>query len=372
MKVLFNNLSLYNAVTNYRGQKRQTTEISENDKPVSLYETTGLYNVSFCAKPDSTMLLSQSNKLLCAYSRKPMLSPYFLRSVFAKLSKKTNAQSAINLLKEYREYMPPVETEIFDMFEEYGANGKKTFQDILIEKRPEALTRLRQKQTDILHSTDDYIFSLDENLAEELLYIRDVALLKVEDGTFSRSEVLEQLENIKTDNKNKNKIHEVYKSWYNLPRALKDYDAFIVKYSKFSHNDIAQRLLSMAVASVEHIKPYVEGGEDILWNYVLTQMIYNQDKGDMNLAEYDELNPDLEIKKNLPKYIDDVCGEIKRGNPYFESHHLYPKKLRENIITETGWRETTMPEVITPQLSGRAKQIPNSQKGANRYRSNRR
>lgn len=326
--------------------------------------------ISFYAKPDSTMLIAQSNKLLCAYSRKPMISPYTLRSIFAKLSKKTNAQSAINFLNEYREYMPEVETEIFDMFEEYGASGKKTFQDILLEKRPEALIRLRQKQTDVLHSADDYIASLsDENLVDDLFYVRDVALLKVNDGTFGRSEVLEQLKSIETEGKNKNKVHEVYKKWYSLPRALKDYDAFIVKYSKFSHNDIAQRLLNMAVASVEHIKSYASGGQDILWNYVLTQMLYNQDKGNMNLAEYDELNSNIEIKKNLSKYIEDVCSEVKRGDSYFGANYLYPKQLRQNIITETGWT-SFMPEIDISRSYSCRKQIPNSQKGANRYRTN--
>ena len=369
MKILFNNLPLYD---NYTHQQRKNTQVhknSENNKPDSILGTTGVSSVYFCARPDSTMLLAQSDKLLCAYSRKPMLSPYVLRSIFAKLAKKTNAQSAINFLKEYREYMPSVETEIFDMFEEYKPSGKTTFQDILTEKRPEALARLRQKQTEVLHSADDYILSLDEILAEELLYIRDVALLKVDDGTFGRSEVLEQLQNIKTDNKNKNKIHEVYKKWYALPRALKDYDAFIVKYSKFSHNDIAQRLLNMAAASVEHIKPYADGGKDCLANYVLTLMIHNLDKGDMNLADYDELNSDIEIKKNLPKYIDDVCSEIKHGNSYFAQHYTYPADLRRNVIAETGWK-SFMPELNISQLSGNQKQIQNSRKGANRYRYN--
>ncbi len=370
MKVFFNNLSLYD---NYTHHQRKNIQAHKEDtgynKPNSILGTTGISTVSFCAKPDSTMLLAQSDKLLCAYSRKPMLSPYVLRSIFAKLAKKTNAQSAINFLKEYREYMPTVETEIFDMFEEYKPTGKTTFQNILNEIRPEALTRLRQKQTEVLHSTDDYILSLDDILAEELLYVRDVALLKVNDGTFGRSEVLEQLKNIETDDKNKNKIHEVYKKWYNLPRALKDYDAFIVKYSKFSHNDIAQRLLNMAAASVEHIRPYADGGKDCLANYVLTLMIHNLDKGDMNLADYDELNSDIEIKKNLPKYIDDVCSEIRHGNSYFAQHYSYPADLRRNVIAETGWN-SFMPELNISQLSGNQKQIQNSKKGANRYRSN--
>ena len=129
MKVSFNNLSLYGNCKYYQGQKAHiSNHISEDSKFSTTTELVKYSAVPFCAKPDSTMLLAQSDKLLCAYSRKPMLSPYTFRSIVPKLAKKTNAQSAINYLKEYREYMPTVETEIFDMFEEYGASGKKTFQ----------------------------------------------------------------------------------------------------------------------------------------------------------------------------------------------------------------------------------------------------
>lgn len=346
---------------------------NENGSETVSVPAANYYPVSFHAKPDSTMLLAQSDKLLCAYSRRPMLSLYKFRTICAKLSKKTNAQSAINFLKEYRDYMPAVETEIFDMFEEYGARGKTTFQDILMEKRQEALTNLRGKQRDIMHSTDRNILKYDKDLAEQLFYLRDVALLKVEDGTFSRSEILENLENIleytELSEKDKQNLNEIYKKWYKLPRSYMDYDAFIVKYSKFSHNEIAQRLLSMAVATVEHIIAYARGGEDKLGNYALTCMLYNQDKRDMNLARYDACNPEIGLRENLPKYIDDICGEIKRGNPYFCSYSAYPSELRQSIITETGW-ESFMPEIEPPKQI-KISQIPGSKKGANRYRGHR-
>ena len=250
------------------------TEIKKPAENKGLPEVNPAY-FTFRARPDAVMLISQSDKFLCAYSRKPMISPYELRTIFAKLLKKPNAQSAVNFLKEYRDYMPEVETEIFDMFEGYGAKGKKTFQDILNENYPDALSRLRQKQTDILNSTNEFIHSLDNDLAEELLYIRDTALLKVKDGTFGRSEVLEQLGQKAKEYKNSPKdlenIRELYKIWYKLPRAIKDYDAFIVKYSKSSHNDVAQRLLSMSAASVELVKAYSNGGMDNLSNYVLVR-----------------------------------------------------------------------------------------------------
>ena len=256
MKISFGTIPLTN---NYMGLRtnRQHKAYNENkcgtDFAAAPMPAVVYSSVMFRAQANSTMLLSQADKLRCAYSRKPMISPYKLRTIFAKLGKKNTAQSAINFLKEYRDYMLDVETKVFDMFEEYGASGQINFQDILMEKRPEALANLKNKQKEILNSTNDYISTFDENLAEDIFYLRDVALLKVEDGSFSRHGLLNQLKDLKAPKKYKNEIHEIYKKWYNLPRSYTDYDAFVVKYSKFSHEEIAQRLLNMSAATVEHI-----------------------------------------------------------------------------------------------------------------------
>ena len=371
MKISFNTV-----IPGYVGL---TSAKQQNNKPVNNYNreystaispTVGFYYNTFRAKTDPNILLTQSDKLLCAYSRKQMISPYAIRSIFAKLSKKTTAQSAINFLKEYKKYMLDIETRIFDMFEKYGVRGQINFQDILTEKRPEALENLRKKQSEILNSTNDYILTFDEELAEELFYIRDVALLKITDGSFSRHGLLNELDELKTSPKNKEKIHEIYKIWYTLPRSYTDEDAFIVKYSGFSHEDIAQRLLNMSVATVEHTKAYAKGGEDDLVNCALVCRLYNLDKGDMSLKDYDEYNPDIGIKENIQKYINDVVGEINKGNVFFIQNKDYPKDFRDHIIKITGWKiKTKTPDVKqtiqTPKLTS-------SRKGANRYRNYRR
>lgn len=373
MKISFNTVLPNNGQVYVKLKQRQTNVAKNCDQQTSEVSLplAGFYYNTFRAKPDPNLLLSQSDKLLCAYSRKPMLSPYTMRSIFAKLSKKSTAQSAVNFLKEHKKYMLDVETRIFDMFEQYGASGQTNFQDILMEKRPEALDNLRKKQKEILSSTDDYVYSLDENLAEEIIYLKDVALLKIADGSFSRHGLLNQLAELNTSPKNKEKIHEIYKKWYTLPRSYTDEDAFIVKYSGFSHEEIAQRLLNMSVATVEHIKAYAKGGEDSFRNCVLTCRLYNLDKGDMSLTEYEEYNPDIGIKKNLPKYIDSVINEISRGNHFFIQNSDYPKELRQQIIETTKWKIKTTSPVVKKQAPSSQK-LTSSKKGANRYRNYRR
>ena len=374
MKISFNTVTPLNGYVGLTSTKQQQNNLVSNsnrDYKTGMLPAAGFYYNTFRAKTDPNVLLTQSDKLLCAYSRKQMISPYALRSIFAKLSKKTTAQSAINFLKEYKKYMLDVETRIFDMFEGYGAIGQINFRDILAEKRPEALENLKRKQREILNSTNDYILTFNDELAEELFYIRDVALLKITDGSFSRHGLLNQLDLLKTDHKNKEKIHEIYKKWYTLPRSYTDEDAFIVKYSGFSsHEDIAQRLLNMSVATVEHTKAYAKGGEDDLTNCVLVCRLYNLDKDNMSLKDYEEYNPDIGIKENIQKYINDVVGEINRGNIFFVKNKDYPKELREHITKITGWKiKTKTPDikqnVQTPKLTS-------SKKGANRYRNYRR
>ncbi len=374
MKVLFNTALPVNShlgICVHKNDLKKSYACYDAPQTEGTPPVCNLPHITFKAKPDSVMLLSQADKLYCAYSRSKMLSPYTFRAICSKLSKKPNAQSAINFLKEYREYMPKVETEIFDMLEEYGVSGKKTLQDILTEKRPESLARLREKQKCILTNADGKIMQLDKDIAEEVLGIRDAALISIDDGSFSRHKLLDRLKMIEAqDTKTKTQLHNIYKRWYTLPRSYMDYDAFVVKYSKFSHEEIAQRFLSMAVATVEHIKPYAKGGQDNLLNYVLVCKLYNNDKSDMNLAEYDELNPDIEISTNLIRYINDIKNEIKHGNRYFEANYLYPKHLGENIALETGW--ASFLNVAPENLKNfrKTSQISGSQKGSNRYRTN--
>ncbi len=373
MKISFSTIPSINNCMGLR-TNRQHKVYNENkcgtDFAAMLIPAAAYNSVMFRAQANSTMLLSQTDRLRCAYSRKPMISPYKLRTIFAKLGKKNTAQSAINFLKGYRDYMLDVETKVFDVFEEYGASGQINFQDILMEKRPEALTNLKNKQKEILNSTNDYILTFDENLAEEIFYLRDVALLKVEDGSFSRHGLLNQLKDFEVPRKYKNEIHEIYKKWYNLPRSYTDYDAFVVKYSKFSHEEIAQRLLNMSAATVEHIESYSKGGEDKLKNLALTCRLYNQDKGDMNLSEYEECNPDIGIKQNLIKYVNDVVREINNGNAFFIKNNSYPEDFIAQVVKNTGWKIKTK-KVVLKQTAQQPK-LTSSRKGANRYRNYRR
>ena len=115
-------------------------------------------------------------------------------------------------------------------------------------------------------------------------------------------------------------------------------DAFIVKYSKESHNNIAKRLISTAVGSIEHIKPQFRNGEDKLSNYLLVSAAYNNNRQSMPLSEYIMLNGDLNIEQNLQKYMNDVIKEVNNPKSPFSLRSYYPESIKRAVETETQGR----------------------------------
>lgn len=330
------------------------------------------YMPVFTAKPDASFILAHTPNI-CAYSRKPLLLSYDLRGINAKLSKKNNAQSAVNFLSRYEEYMLDVEFQVFDFFKKYAGGGKQTFQDILYDKRADSIENLRTIQARILDSaeTDSIINSLDGHSKDYVDQIRNNAIIRIYDGSFSRRDVLGQIASIETNKENAAKLEELYRLWYKLPRSFMDFDAFVVKYSYMTHDVIAQRLLSMSEKTIEHLIPTVRGGDDSLGNYAPVMKLYNNDRSDMPLSKYDMLNPEIDIKNNLQKYISDICDDIAKGKSLFATRSWYPKTFRENVLKETEG-ELNLKIAEAKPKKARSGKLTSSQKGRNRYISYRR
>ena len=294
-------------------------------------------NVSFRgACPDMNFLLGQTNKLFCAYSRREMISPYEIRTIYGKLLKRPNAQSAVNFLQNYERYMHNIESQIFSVFKSADHKGKRDFQSILQELVPESLERLKAKQTEILNGKNKLIENMSPEIAEKVKEIRDKTLQSVVDGTFGRRSVLSQIKSIKAEGEDLNRIVKLYQHWYKLPSSSSDFDAFVVKYAKEPHEAIAKRLLSTSVATIEHIKPQARGGEDKLGNFLLVSSEFNNERDTMPLQEFMMLHSDIDIKGNIQKYINDVIKEINKGKSGLANRSWYPEAIQDAIKTETG------------------------------------
>ncbi len=293
-------------------------------------------NVSFKMNADAGFLLSQSRRLKCAYSGRDMIPLAEAKNIYAKLLKRPNAQSAINFLVHYSNYMHDIEGYIFDVFQDAPHKGKRDFQSILQEHKSDALERLKEKQIMILSSADKIIETMSEPTAEEILRIKNQSIDQiVNNRIFGRKAPLDLIKAIKAPQEDLAKVIKVYQTWYKLPASSKDLDAFIVKYSKESHNNIAKRLISTAVGSIEHIKPQQRNGEDKLSNYLLVSAAFNNNRQSMPLHEYIMLNPGLEIEKNLQKYMNDVIREVNNPKSQFALRSYYPESIKKAVENET-------------------------------------
>lgn len=338
MKILFQQIPKFNILnTRYQTPIKEESSAPEPNLAPKGLNISQFHNISFGAKKhDAEFLLKFSDKFRCAYSGREMISKSKFKEICKKLDKRPNAQSAYNLLQHLQKYMHNIEGIIFDIIGEASHKNKRNFQDILLELAPESLQRLEIRQIEILHSTDKILSKLSEKTALQVLDIRDEALAKMGLGTFGRQEPLKKLREIQADKKDLYLIDKIYKKWYELPTSARDIDAFIVQYSKHTHSQISKRLISSAVATIEHIKPQSKNGSSGLGNLILVSAQYNNSRSSMPLCDYMKLNPDLPIAENLQKYIDTVIKEVQNSKSEFSQQVYYPESIKKAIEQETG------------------------------------
>lgn len=292
-------------------------------------------NISFKMNEHMAFLLNNAKRFKCAYSGKPMITQGEEKIIYRKLTNRPNAQSALNFLQQYTGFMHDIESKVYDFFTESSHKNKKDFKDILLEEYPAAYERLREKQTEILTSTDKLIEKMSEPIACQIRALRNESLNKMKTGNFGRKTLLESVKKIKATGEDLVNVIRVYQAWYKLPKPAKDFDAFVVKYSKKTHYDIAKRLISSAVATIEHIKPSARGGEDNMRNYILVSAQFNNERDTMPLGEYMMLNKELDIRKNLQQYMDTCIREVHDKKSPFYNRSWYPESIQEAIYNET-------------------------------------
>ena len=346
MKVTLNTSGQINNYTNWRFKGDNSAAYGPSDERSN---TVGLPALNYANFPnisfrkaamrislnDEELLLRHARFLNCAYSGRPLLPRGDAEKAFSKLAKRPNAQSAIHLLQNFRNYMYPIEEQIFDIFDNTPHNNKKDFSDILKELVPTARENLKIKQKNLLNSTEPLIKTLSPDIREDLLNVMNVTFEKVEDGAFKRKYLLDYLLGIKAGPEDEQKINKIYRTWYQLPRPSRDVDAFIIGYAKLPHETIAKRLISSAIATIEHIEPQSRNGADDLSNYLLVCNQLNSERNSIPLDEFILLNPSLNIPKNLQSYVDSVISEVGRKYSVFSARSWYPEAIQKAVLEET-------------------------------------
>ena len=293
------------------------------------------YKPMFGSACCSHILYTNMSKLGDAYGNTEMLSPYEVKNIYKRLTKRPNALSTINLLKQYRGNMHKVEGMVFDMFCEFPDKVNNDFQGILCLSKDKSLKDLKEKQIIVINSADDSIKELRNSTRQDVEEIKNWSLNSIHNDTFCRKVPLAMLEDLQASSpEEKSILWQIYKSFYQLPSSSKDMDAFIVKYSKRSHDQIAQRLISPSVATIEHLIPTSRGGKDELGNCVLTSAGLNHGRQHLVLSKFIELNQDLNIRENLQQYINKATNLTFNENLTFFNQNNYPNSIIKSLRQE--------------------------------------
>jgi hypothetical protein len=264
-----------------------------------------------------------------------MIHPQKYEQVLQKLAKRPNAQSAINLLQSFQVYMHDIESIVFDILCDASHKNKRGFDDILKDEVPEALIRLKEKQKNVLTKTDKLIDKLSEPVADQVRLIRDEALEKMENDTFSRKSPLDKLIKISATGKDAQHLDKIYQIWYQLPSSSTDLDAFIVKNAKLDHFTVARHLLSPSVKTIDHIIAQSRNGSDSLSNLAPVCADINNKKGSLTLEKTCQLESDIDIAGNLQSYMNETIKRVNNSKDPFSKKPSYPVAVAKTIMEDS-------------------------------------
>lgn len=110
-----------------------------------------------------------------------------------------------------------------------------------------------------------------------------------------------------------------------LPTSEQCLSAYVLKLCSEPSDKIALKLMWPSVASVEHIKPRSEGGENELANYGVARAKINSSRKSIPLDEWVVLHP--EVKQNCQKYLDKLIDLYQAG--IFQKHNISPDYMMD-------------------------------------------
>lgn len=288
---------------------------------------------AFGSKSDAALLMKFADKFNCAYSGNPMLLKEALQEILSKLVNKQSASEALEVLLNYSKYI--YNSAVLNLLTKANSKNKKDFRDILQENFVTSIERLRMKERNVIESTNNILEMLSPEAKKSVELIKEESMDKISDDTFARNFPLKMIKSLTGNEQDISIFTKIYRAWYQLPRSSKDIDAFIVKYSRQAQDAIAKRLISPAEASIEHIKPASDGGNDELNNYLLVCNQLNSERNSMPLDEYAMLNPALDIPKHLQEYTNAVINEINNGTSCLSNKIKYPDAIQKAVLQES-------------------------------------
>lgn len=266
------------------------------------------------------------------------------------------------ILGPHVQNLHPVEQQVATML--VGLSNKHSDKNIkkllvLEHQTSNPILELEQTQIRIINAVIKDAKQLESTIgraAIELLEQMKRIILEPEKGEFFRRktaiEAIDRLRNQQQHPANSTIWEGMSEKILKLPSSTDSSLAFVVKYShpQRSALEIAQRLFSPNLSTIEHIKPAwrktegVERGANDISNYLAMCSGCNCHRDTKPYYLFVETNPDMYI--NLPRHMNRVQQLIIRDWPLYSQAYLdYPWVVRKAIN-----RESTPPGGSIPRL----------------------
>lgn len=282
-----------------------------------------------------TRLARQGVTCLCC--GKKMIDPNIISEFDAKKMFKGSTENILNTLKQFESYMKPLEKRVFNLLlslnKEYP---DKNLPQLLQTKTKSLEAKLIDKQSKIFGEIYDYSAkNLSPEKMDELNKIFNITYDeiygRVPKTTFSRKKFIGLIYKYTrgVEPKHETKLLELAEK---LPSSNDLYEAFIIKYSRKNSRSIALRLIEKSVATIEHIKPRAEGGENSIYNYAIECAEDNWSRGCRSMITQIQQNP--QMPKNAQKQINQIIKLVNEGNTSVNS--TYVIKLKEALYRASG------------------------------------
>lgn len=294
-------------------------------------------NVVFLASTTAGQAFKKLKNVPDAFFGRITINSSDIGRIGNELKKCTTVKKAVQYLKKYKPNMLRVEKEVFERFEAAAKDSPRMkFQDLLIKWYPDALNELKKEELTVIDEVEEASLKLS---FDTMLQVKketakcQIAIIENDpQNTFKRKPALGSLLKIDYKPEEENAMAKVMEKAAYLPNSTTSLNAFIVKYAGRSHNEIAFRLVSPSVATIDHVQAASKGGGNDIGNFLLTSAGANTIKQDMWFKKFVKRFP--EVIENCQKYIDFIINVINHGG--LKGNQAYPYKIRKTLIKESG------------------------------------
>lgn len=239
---------------------------------------------------------------------------------------------ALKKIAPYSNVMKKTEKTVFNILRRSSSRDPMSDLNTLIEKKFYFhLNRLEIKQLKIINKATSLKLDLkpksQKQLEQTISNIKNIMFVESEKQQV-RSRIINEFNKLRVISDEKAKIDKMIEVIRTLPDSTNDVDSFMTKYKRRHNKEIANRLLSPSLPTLDHIIPDSKSGEDDFCNLLVLCGRCNEKRGTMPYPEWFKIHPEMP-KKNIQKNMDKIIIAINEGK--LIDFDTYPEQIKAKL-----------------------------------------